>query len=214
MGVKENSQQTKLLEASYAKRDYKAVKEMILKNKNQFSLAQFHYNFGTLYAKEGELHISRYHLQKALKLGGIKKEVFQNLKYVETKLGFDEEGSAVYSIVDLPPSIFLILTLVFLIFSALLLKIEKLKKIKVGIVLICISFIPYLGSVVGNRVLSGAINIGDGEIRGGPSHIYEKTLNVPAGRKLIIGEIDKGWCRILYPLEFAGWIEKKSLGVY
>ena len=115
---------------------------------------------------------------------------------------------------DLPSSIFLTLTLILLVCSAVLLKLKKLKKIKVALVLVCLSVLPYFGSLVANRVVSGAINIGNGYVRGGPSLIYEKSVEIPSGRKLIIGEVDKGWCRILYPFEFAGWIEKKSIGFY
>ncbi len=214
MSENEVSQQTKLFENSYGARDYKGVREMVLQNKTSFSTDQFHYNIGTLYAKEGELHFARYHLQKSLKFEGFRPEVFNNLKYVDDSLGIKDDAISVYAFVDLPSSFFMIVTLFLLILAALLLRIRVFKKIQIWILFFTLSSLPYFGSLLSKHFVSGAINIGNGELRAGPSNIFEKNGEVPKGQKLITGNVDKGWCRILYPFRYVGWIEKDSLGFY
>ena len=59
-----------------------------------------------------------------------------------------------------------------------------------------------------------AVFLKEGSVREGPSEIYPVLYDLPEGTKVIIGKIESGWYFVERPLNLAGWVNKKPVGLY
>ena len=203
----------------YVQGNFEGARKLLMERKENFPEGLFHYNLGTLYAREGNLALGRYHLEKALSENFANRMLFNNLETVKTKLdvldlGRSESlaGKMVDGSLSLPPGIWLTLSLLLclgLIFAV------KGKMIR-GFAWLTVSCILVAAPLVYSRVYLGkmryAVVLEDAKIYEGPSQIYSSTGVVEGGSKIIVGRSNNKQHFIVYPKMFSGWVHRDSLG--
>ena len=207
------------LEKFYTQGKFEAARELLMARKDTLPEGLFHYNLGTLYAREGNLALGRYHLEKALSENFANKMLFNNLKTVKAELNVSDLGESenlsarmIDASLSLPPGIWLTFTLLLLL--GLILAVRK--KIVCGVVLPGIFFIlaaiPLLYSQIYLNKMHHAVVLQDAEIYEGPSRIYSSAGVVRGGSKIIVGHSSNKQYLILYPQTLSGWIHRDYLG--
>lgn len=211
----------KSLETLYVSGDYKGAIRQLLEKKSQFSEAQFYFNLGTLHAKDGQLAVARFQLEKAQKLGFINTFGSHNLELVKMKLQVDDLSSSgswpdtFYEYSTGPyQQLWPTLTLVMLIAMFILIykKIIRTKK-SIGLFLL-LSLSPVLFWQMHIKNVRLAIALKETPIFEGPSAIYSSKSQLRGGSKIIIGKINNGWSFIERPIFLSGWVSNKDLGMY
>jgi hypothetical protein len=210
---------SKSLESLYLGGKYSEYQKLLLEHKSQFSPSTFHYNLGTCLTKMGNAAAGRFHLEKSLRLGQVDSKVFYNLQTAKEMLQVhDLDSSPVmfdrmlsYSL-DLPSSVYLMMTLVLLVISLLIVRVKVLAKKWLPLLLI-VSVFPILLSTLYLDRMSFAITLKESPLREGPSKVFSEFRKLPAGSKVVIGEHRKEWFFIKLPRSLSGWIHKDSLGI-
>ncbi len=204
----------KSLEDQYLKKDWAAVRDLLLKHKKEYPSGQFHYNLGTIYAKLGDNGASRFNLEKAISKGYIQTESLHNLNIVEKHVAINSkpisllEQAGVFS-----SSAYLSLTLFFFLAVLLLKRLGVLKKKLTTGFLFLFCLLPVLSSILYFSKIERAIVLKESNLYEGPSEAYEARGKIPAGVKVVLGKsFNKKWRLIESPKEAVGWIHIKTLG--
>ena len=217
------------LEALYLEGDYHLVRRKLIQSKEKFDPGVFHYNLGTVLAKEGRLSASRYNLEKALHKGFIDSRVVGNLRAVKSVLMAKdlESSEAAWSdrtlnfALNVPQPLFLTSTLLLLLGALLLIHFKKVGKVMgkggrpvlIG-GLFTLALVPFLVSQLYLKNIDYAINLEETILREGPSEIYPEIMALDAGSKFIIGDENNGWAFIESPNFLSGWVRRDKLAVY
>lgn len=212
--------ESKLLEL-YVKKEYdKLLSEMISK-KSDFDKNLFHYNLGTVFLKKGDYPLARYHFEKSKKAGFTGSELENNYNFLKNNLDvfyFSESHERSDRVKDFlytgPFDFYLLISMILVLLFLLLRKVSVIKSNLVTIILILISFFPVLffGTSVSSK--NFAIALKDIPVREGASEIYEKTVSIKAGSKLILGKRSSDWFWVEAPKHLSGWIKRKDLGLF
>ena len=207
------------LENLYTQGNFEAARKALIGHKKMFPEGLFHYNLGTLYAKEGNLALGRYHLEKAHTKNFANKMLFNNLETVKVELNVSDlsqsenllERSLDASLL-LPPGLWTTLSLSMVVGFILLVR----KKIVRGYVLPGLLFlfalIPFLYAQIYLEKVRHVIVLQDAEIYEGPSRIYSEMGVVKGGSKIIVGKSNNDQYFIVYPKTLSGWIHRDHLG--
>lgn len=210
------STESKSLESLYLKGDYKELKDNFLKNKDQYSAGIFHYNLGTVFAKEGNFAASRYHLEKAVKEGLLTPNLFSNLSFVKSKLSWSESEAAP-AIIEwallLPAKAYISMSLGLLLVALLLIRPFKAAR-RWWVLFLALSLLPVAIKWMAVDGHYMGIALKELKIHEGPSQIYEEKSLVPEGAKFVVSKEHDGWFFIEYPLHLTGWISKENIGLY
>jgi tetratricopeptide (TPR) repeat protein len=209
----------KSLETLYTKANYQEAIDLLLKNKESFDPALFHYNLGSIYLKNKNLPIARYHLEKATHLGFTSSEVLNNLKVTEHGLNLtsvETTGSwstdYFYQALFLPQT-YVIIYALFVV--SLLLFVKKLKKLSwmyfTSFALLLLSPAAIKSLLSDN--LQQVVVLKTSHCKEGPSGIFEDNHELPAGLKIIVTKPKDGWYFIKYPSHLSGWVKKDDLGI-
>ena len=209
----------KEVEKLYTQGKIEAARKLLMGRKDTIPEGLFHYNLGTLYAKEGNLALGRYHLEKALSKNFANKMLFNNLETVKEELNVSDVGRSeslsgrmVDASLSFPPGIWLTFTL--LLFLGLIFAIKR--KMVRGFVLPSVFFIlaliPFVYPRTYLRKMRHAVVLKDAEIYEGPSHIYSSTGFVKGGSKIIVGTSNNRQYLVVYPKNLSGWIHRDYLG--
>lgn len=208
----------KLFETHYLSGDYKSAKTLLLQNKDSFDSKVFHYNLGTLYLKDKEFAVGRYHLEKAIKDGFLNTRILNNLDVAKDNLGVAQIenniqfGDQVFeNVITTPLSIYFSITLLLFFIVIFLKRFFKNKIVMVFVLLVCLC--PLVMSVLAGRQYSTAIALKAIIVKEGPSDIFQNKAEIPAGIKLIVKKPKDGWFFVDHPKVFSGWIKGKNLGV-
>ncbi len=176
--------------------------------------SEYHYNLGTVYAKNSELVKARKHLELAYKDGYAPTQTLNNLNYVKQKLGVVnieeplsiEENILVFS-ESIPDFAIISFPLIVLILNIYFIK-QLSKYIIVLLLVICT--LPY-GLKTFESSVSRSLSSKDLKVHEGPSEIFESLKEAPAGVKLYIKKIHDGWALISYPQDLRGWVREEDL---
>ena len=189
--------------------------QLLMKQKDQFDPAIYHYNLGVNLAFVNELPLSRYHLENAQNLGfkSIKSQaILEKVKDdlgvigVEDKSSFSEHVVS-YSLdasIATGVNISLVLLLLFLI------KLKSISKTWLKIIIPLVCFLPLLGQYYIQRNFNHAIALEKLEVLRGPSTIFEQTQEVIPGMSFITSGIAGEWIYIYSPSSHRGWIKNKG----
>lgn len=205
----------KEMESSYLNGDFNQSKEALLKAKASLNDGLFHYNLGTLYAKNNELGAARYNLEKAKKLGfsypGLDKNLSLTTKLIESTSA-QSQLTLTSFMTNISVSYFLLFSVsVWLIIC--LFKKAKMLSIQSFIILSVFAFSPILiKKLYVDTNFKTAVNLKKIEIYEGPSDIYNVIKEVEEGHKLIIGKSFDEWILVEWPIEYAGWIKRNDIG--
>ncbi len=211
----------KSLETLYLDGKYEQAQNLLLKNKIEFNEGLFHYNLGTLLAKTGKVAAGRYHFEKAKKDGYVDTKNHNNLEFVKNQLQVNDISSSeefsdqfIDSALALPVSIYISMTLILLIIFSLVIRFKVVMNKYLRLIFFVLAFSPlafnqfYLGQK------NQAVSLTELKLYEGPSKVYEEKGAVPAGAKLILGRIEKGWVFIERPLDLSGWVKLENLGIF
>ena len=215
---KDNESMRKL-ENLYTQGKFEAARELLLHQKDMFSEGLFHYNLGTLYAREGNFALGRYHLEKALSKNFANKMLFNNLGTVKAELNVldlgrseDLSGRMFDASLSLPPGIWLTLTLS--LFLGFMIAVRK--KIIRGFILrgtcLLVAMIPFLYGQLCLKKMHHVVVLQDAKVYEGPSLIYANVGIVKGGSKIIVSKSNNDQYFIAYPRTLSGWIERDYLG--
>jgi len=214
------SELLKSLEANYTNKEYQQAIDALLKSKKELDPGLFHYNLGTFYAKKGDLAIGRYHLEKSYKIGFINGASQNNIKAVVEKLGVQDittSSSRVERMIDsslnFPSQAYFGLTCFFLILILLMVRFKKIGK-SASIFMGIVAFLPTLYFFIFLNNLNHAVALSPVAVFEGPSKVFEKKLDLPAGAKIIFNKRNDDWIFIRYPLFLSGWVNKESMGIF
>lgn len=209
------------LENLYTQGKFSQAIDIMLKNKSSFPKGVFHYNLGTLYAKEGSFAAGRYHLEKAIAKNFVNSMSLNNLETVQEKLAVNDiSNSASFHdrFVDrsllLPSEIYLSATLLLALAFMALIKWKKIVAPSARWGLMLLTLVPLAYNQLYLRNINHAIVLQDTQMYDGPSKIYFNTGIVKAGSKIITGKNNNGWYLIQSPLQLSGWVYQDSLGFY
>ena len=207
------------IEKLYTQGDFVAARKLLVEKKETLSEGLFHYNLGTLYAKEGNWALGRFHLEKAFTKNFANRMLFNNLEAVKSELNvleLGERGSLSERSVDaslsLPPASWLSFTLVLLLLWLLSIKKQWIESSLWRGVCLLVTLVPLLYSQIYLERMRYAIVLEDTQIHEGPSNIYEDSGTLKAGSKIIVGKSNNGRYLILYPELLSGWIHQRHLG--
>jgi hypothetical protein len=207
-----------LLETLYINGQFDNLKKQLVEKKNDYSLGQFHFNLGTVYLKEGNLSAARYNLEKSLSEDYINVRSITNLHTTKKELSkksFEHSGFNEYvdTMLLVPTNLYLMISLILIVFSTLLFKMKIVKRKLVWVVFMIISLTPLFFSSFFLSKLEKGIVLNNGNVREGPHIIYPAIKNVTEGNKLILGEYRDGFFFIRYPREISGWIKSEKIGL-
>lgn len=210
----------KTVEDFYLKEQYQAALDLLVKSKDQLDAGLYHFNLGTIYAKQGNYPVARFHLEKSIKKGFYSSEVSNNLKYVNEQLSLDQASMVASPIPRLilqakliPSDFYVAISLMGICTILFLMKLAVIKKLFFKTLFIVISLTPLLFLYYLSTVHL-AIVLGKAEVREGPSKIYKSKNELEAGTKLVIGDQYENWFFVKYPEVKSGWVNRESVGVY
>jgi tetratricopeptide (TPR) repeat protein len=216
---KDTAQLLKKIESLYLEKNYDEAIDLLLSNKAELGPGLFHYNLGSIYLKKGELGAARFQLEKALDQGFTHPAIFSNLRGLKNHPGLKElrvdqslGEKVTEGLLSLPSSYFLGLSLLLTIILLLCYRLKKLQKWPAIIALFIISWIPVAINYIYIDQLNEAVVLEESRVFEGPSKIYEDLGILPAGSKVVIGDISNDWYFIEYPKSVSGWISGKALG--
>ena len=207
------------LESLYTRGDFEAARKLLIERQDKFPEGLFHYNLGTLYAREGNLALGRYHLEKALAKNFANKMLFNNLGTVKEELNVLELGRSenlservIDGSLSFPPGFWLSLTLSLLLTLIVLVKKRMLRGIVLLGISLLLALLPFSYSQLYLHRMRYAVVLQDTEIHEGPSHIYSSTGIVRGGSKIVVGKSNNNRYFIAYPRILSGWIHRDYLG--
>ena len=201
------------LESLYTKEEYSQARELLLKNKNLFSPGHFHYNIGTLYAKEGHLSAGRFHLEKALGKNYANKMVLNNLAVIKEQLSVGEEASFLNQSLLIPPALFTSATLVMVLVLLVAIKRKIISSSVWGLLFAILALAPWSFQKFYLSGVTSAIVLKDAPLHEGPSKIYSRSGEIPAGSKVILGQLYNGHYLVISPPNYSGHIHRDFLGL-
>ncbi|MBT3983015.1 MAG: SH3 domain-containing protein [Bacteriovoracaceae bacterium] len=194
---------------------------LLLKEKASFPLGQFHYNLGTAYLKIENIGAARFHLEKSIWAGYSKSGALKNINLVKTNvIGVQAESSQDFydffwrSSKEIPSEAYMTLSLMIILAGIVGVALKKIKKVPGVVLILAVACIPVLFSSIFVKKLNYAVSLVDAEIREGPSKIFEVSRPLPAGLKVLVEQPKDGWYYIKSPVDLAGWVRSKDLGVY
>jgi hypothetical protein len=210
----------KELEELYLSGKYDELKSKLIKDRDSLSPGVFHYNLGTVFAKQGNLAAARYNLEKAKSLGfehpALNKNLSSILKTVEiqTNPEIPASSKALNYFMGTSEGLFLLFSLVLILFVSILYRMKLFRnKIVLALsIVICLSPLGVKKYYYNTNYVTG-VNIRDAKVFEGPSEIYPTIKEIVGGQKLILGKSYEDWIFIASPIEFSGWIKRKDLGI-
>jgi tetratricopeptide (TPR) repeat protein len=211
----------KSLEDTYLGGQYDQAIRMLLEAKDQYPRGQFHYNLGTMHAKQGDLPVARFHLEKSIRLGFTNPHSWHNLEHVREKLEVDDlstsEGmvdKGMEHLLALSGSGMWCISLVLMVVAVYVAK-KKWVEGRARLVLLAVlALAPGLGSELALRPMRMGVALKDAQVHEGPSAIYQSKTELKAGSKFIIGQVKDGWSFIARPISISGWVNNQDLGIY
>lgn len=218
----------KSLESHYAKGEFTQAIELLTEHQSEFAPGQFHFNLGTLYIKTQQFPLARYHLEAAKALGHNSIDTWKNLQQVETKFGSNPGSCSLEAWPECLDQLHLslastsgdfywlcalstvLLALIFLK-KTLTLGLKK-HKIILGLTLgVLLSF--WGGLWAYKKGLHISIVLVDSPVREGASEVFDQSLELPAGSKLLTKSPENGWYYIFVPSQYRGWIQAANIKV-
>ena len=204
----------KTFEDFYAKKDYSNALQTLLKLKSEIPTQDWHYNLGTILAKQEKWAEARLHLLKAQDLGFSGHEVSQNLAIVESSLDVEKLEKPVSGIdygykaaLYLQDGLLTTLSLVIVVVGLLIIKKQPSFKrfvLMLGLVLIPMSLNFWINSWSQGVVMETTV------LNDGPSKIFESHGEIPIGVRVIFDQEDS-WLKIVYPSRYQGWVKTGSI---
>lgn len=212
------------LREAYISGEYDKYRQELIKEKAKFTKDIFHYNLGIYYYKTQQFPIARFHFEKSLHEGHLSTQLLHNLnlskKQLPTAISIEEKVTpfekAINTFSEVPasyvwgPSLLLILIMLLGIKSKIRKEVKSYVMIALVIFLGCL---PYLSHFFLTKDSYGAITLDKIIVREGPSQIFSKIGELPAGLKLRTEKSKDGWFFVHSPKKFVGWIEGKDLGL-
>lgn len=209
------------LQELYTQGQYLQFINKVMEAQSQFPPAQYHLLLGTAYAKQGELAVGRYHLEKAKQLGANGTEVQNNLAAVRQQLAIDDLSTSksagdqfIYTMGRIPQELYWSASLLLLLLALIVLLKSNFKKVTLAIVLALLATGP---TIYERTVIEGthfAVSLQESSILEGPSKIFGAKTQIPAGALVIIGRTVDNWVLVKAPLIYSGWVDRSALGLY
>lgn len=206
----------KTFEAYYAQKDYAKSLEILKAKASAFEKDNWEYNMGTVLARMENFPEARFHLLQAEKLGLSAPGLDQNLSLVEEKLevprlekSLNTQDYALKAGLVLSEGYFSTLSLLGLVVGILVLKSKFSWKRVLGFVFL-ISAPLALNFWITS--LDQFVAVKPANLQEGPSLIFSKVGDVPAGIRLV-GKADGSWIKIIYPSRFSGWVKSSELKI-
>ena len=203
----------------YTQGNFEAARKLLIERKDTLPEGLFHYNLGTLYAREGNLALGRYHLEKALSKNFANGMLFNNLETVKVKLNVVDlsrsegfSGKIIDASLSFPPGIWLTFSLLLLLGLIFAVKRKMIRGFILPSVFFVVAVAPLVYSQAYLYKMRHAIILKDAEIYEGPSNIYSSTGTVKGGSKIIVGDSNNKQYFIVYPKVLSGWIHGDYLG--
>jgi hypothetical protein len=209
------------LKTLYIEGEYDNAEKLLLSKKELYSLGAFHFNMGTLKVKKGDLGLARYNFEKALAEGYIGSQVFHNLNLVKEKIQVNDisaskfwKDRALDNLGMVSPHYYFGLTLLLLIFTFFLMRINLLKSTKKIISVAVIALMPSIFQLTYLDKIRFAVVLEESGIYEGPSKIFTEIKMLDEGSKLIVKQKNGRWYFIVSPLSMTGWISKDKIALY
>lgn len=206
----------KTFEAHYAQKDYAKSLEILKTEASAFEKDNWEYNMGTVLARMENLPEARFHLLQAEKLGLSAPGLDQNLAMVEEKLeiprlekSLNTQDYALKAGLVLSEGYFSTLSLLGLIVGILVLKARFSWSRVIGFVFLITAPLVLNFWITG---LDQFVAITPASLQEGPSLIFSKVGDIPAGVRLV-GKKDGTWIKVLYPSRFSGWVKSTELKI-
>ncbi len=217
MNKSEQSTTLKQFQELYVKAEYAAARKLILEHKSSFEPGIFSYNLGTLYIKDGQYAIGRYHFEKAIEYGFVNTQTFANLSATKSHLAVNTQknffDNSLNVGLSIPTAGYFSISLILILISLILLKTEIIRRGYVFLVFLLLSVLPIAMGGILKINYDFAISFKQITVREGPSEIFQESSKVPAGEKLVVQKPKDGWFYIVSPMDYAGWVKRKHLGV-
>lgn len=207
----------KSLEQLYLQKKFADAENLMIEMKALFNPGLFHYNYGTLKIKTNDFGAARFHLEKSIKLGHASMDVYNNLKFVKSKLSVIEIESGsnywargIEKSLTIPSQLYL--TAAFMLLIITMFFVRKLQlKWYYALIFLFLSTFPFLYRYVYLDTIKETVALKNISVREGPSKIFPEIRSVDAGAKFIIGKENDNWFFIEYPEEYAGWVSREDI---
>jgi len=199
----------------YVNGKYKEYRSLLIKNKSIIPESQFFYNLGTVEIKLKDYGFARYHLENSIIKGNTNTETLHNLNVVKQyikKVDSDVFTKTIYFSKTLPSDIWVISTLLLLIFFATYFKISKIKKMVFYICAVLISILPVSYKYIILNKKTVAIALEKIDFQDGPTVLFKKIGEIPLGEKLLLEKHNGDWWLVSQPEQLRGWVKSKNLG--
>lgn len=209
------------LQELYTQGHYLQFINKVMEAQSQFPPAQYHMMLGTAYAKQGELAVGRYHLEKAKQLGMNTTEVQNNLLAVKQRLDIEDLATSksandqfVYTMSRIPKELYWSSSVLLLIVALVVLLKSNFQKKFFTLAIIVLALIPsiYERSVIENTHF--AVVLEESRVLEGPSKLFSDKTQLPAGALLVIGRTVDNWVFVKAPINYSGWVDRSALGLY
>ena len=212
---------SKSLNELYQSGSYKEAVDLVLKNKGSYTPAIFHEHLGTLYLKNKDFGVARFHLEKAVKKGLVNTNVRHNLKTVKKQITTPDMDANhgfwqnfVSTGLSLPSGSFFVLSLLIIFTSLLLKRVKLIKNNYLAFTFVLLGLLPIGFQKLYLDKISYGVTLTQTPLIEGPSKIYSEITELEPGVKFIIGRQKEGWYLIKFPDNLVGWVEKKNIGIF
>ncbi len=209
------------LQELYTQGQYLQFINKVMEAQSQFPPAQYHLLLGTAYAKQGELAVGRYHLEKAKQLGSNTTEVQNNLAAVRQQLGIEDLATSksagdqmIYTMSRIPQELYWSASLLLLIVALVVLLKSNFKKMALATVIALLALAPTLYERTVIQATHFAVSLEEASVLEGPSKIFGDKTRIPAGALVVIGRTVDTWVFVKAPLIYSGWVDRSALGLY
>lgn len=211
----------KSVESLYLKGGFDEAIKLILEKKDLFEASFFHFNLGTLYAKNGMLAAARFHLEKASASGLTNELVINNLRFVRSRLNvmdLTSSSSTWDRVIDvasvIPADAYLSMSLFLAVIVIFFLWRNTIRTLSGILICLMIASIPLSFSSFYLSRLTFGVALENIQILEGPSKIFPQIGTVKAGSKILIGKRSGDYFLIKHPVTLTGWIKKDDLGLF
>ncbi len=220
MATSDPRQLLQSVQSLYLEGDYQGAIETLTQGGEQLGQGLFHFNLGTLYLKNEQWGLGRYHLEKALKAGLVSEAQYHNLRLASSQPGLANLATspqwserALNTALSVPQDFYFLCSLGLTILGLFFLRRSasfSWGKVFGGLGLACL---PSAFCLFFLAELKEAVVLKDSPIREGPSQIYAESITLQEGSKIVVGKRSGNWYFIKYPRRMGGWVAQDHLGL-
>ncbi|MEX1099817.1 MAG: hypothetical protein WEB87_05295, partial [Bacteriovoracaceae bacterium] len=170
----------------------------------------YHYNLAVNYAKMDQLPLARFHFEKAKDSGFYSLELSKNLEQVKELMGVSrvEEKTSFTDYVfetGLSLSTYTGANVSLILFIVFLFQMKKISRWWLKVLIAALTLAPLTGQLYLKENYDQMLAMDKKQVLRGPSAIFEKNQEVPAGMKYVASKNYSGWRYIVSPSSHKGW---------